>query len=146
MTANGTFEILDVDACLELLATQQVGRLAFLDEGEIVVLPVNYLLDRGTVLVRTAEGSKLDAAVRGERVAFEVDDVDPIDHTGWSVLVKGRCAEIWEGTELDTVRRLPLESWAAGEKAHYLTVLPSAITGRRLAAAPREGAADRWWG
>jgi nitroimidazol reductase NimA-like FMN-containing flavoprotein (pyridoxamine 5'-phosphate oxidase superfamily) len=125
-------EVLDIDECLRLLGSAQIGRLGFVDDGAPVILPVNYLLDRGTVLVRTAEGSKLEAAVRGARVAFEVDDFDASKREGWSVLVKGRAAEVWEPSELDHDRDLPLRPWAAGEKEHFLVVHSSQISGRRI--------------
>jgi hypothetical protein len=143
--SQGALQPLDVDTCLDLLAEQEVGRLAFVDHGELVILPVNYLLDRGAVLVRTTEGSKLDAAVRGERVAFEVDAIDPVARSGWSVLVKGRATELWEGGELDQARRLPLQPWAAGEREHFLVVFPSSITGRRLGPAPEHDVGEPWW-
>lgn len=143
MTSQG-LEELDVDACLALLAEQRIGRIAFAGEdGDLVILPVNYSFDRGAVLVRTAEGSKLDAAVRGARVAFQIDGFDVERRTGWSVLVKGRCLEVWEVAELEHARALPLQPWAPGEKEHFLVVYPSAISGRRIAAGDD---ADPWWG
>ena len=44
-TDHAGLEILSFDRCLELLATVPVGRVGFLADGEIVVLPVNYLMD-----------------------------------------------------------------------------------------------------
>ena len=38
-------EILPFDRCLQLLTTVAVGRVSFFAEGEIVVLPVNHLMD-----------------------------------------------------------------------------------------------------
>ncbi len=142
------FETLDVDSCLELLGQAEIGRLAFVDDGAPVVLPVNYLLDRGAVVVRTAEGSKLSAAVRQERVAFEIDSLDVHARSGWSVLVKGVAAEIWESRELDLARGLPLEPWAPGTKDHYLVILSTSITGRRITAPaePETPATELWWG
>ncbi len=147
---NRHLESLDVDACLELLGQAEIGRLAFVEDDAPVVLPVNYLLDRGAVVVRTAEGSKLSAAVRQERVAFEIDSFDVQARVGWSVLVKGVAAEIWESRELELARGLPLEPWAPGTKDHYLVILSTSITGRRLTA-PADGddtssATDLWWG
>ena len=124
---------LDVDTCLELLGQRKVGRLGFVDDsGHPVVLPVNYLLDRGSVLIRTGEGSKLATAVRKAPVAFEVDEVDDDLRIGWSVLVKGIADELWESPELDRARGLPLEPIAPGDRRHYLLILSSAITGRRI--------------
>lgn len=125
-------DVLDVDECLTLLTAHQIGRLAFPDGDDLAILPVNYLFDRGAVLIRSTQGSKLEAAVRGARVAFEIDGFDQAERSGWSVLVKGKAAEVWEREELDAARSLPLEPWAPGEKAHYLVILSSSITGRRI--------------
>jgi len=135
---EGGLEILSAEECAELLDAAEVGRLAFVSGEDLVVLPVNHRVDRGAVLIRTAGGSKLEAAVRGRRVAFEIDGVDAHARTGWSVLVQGTVTELWEGPELDlALRRTPL-SWAPGERDHVLVVFPSAITGRRI----REARAD----
>lgn len=132
MISTRRLDVMDVDECLTLLTEHQIGRLAFADGDELVILPVNYLLDRGSVLIRTTEGSKLEAAVRGARVAFEIDGFDHDLRSGWSVLVKGRAAEVWESKELDIVRDLPVQPWAPGEKAHFLAIASSSISGRRI--------------
>ena len=55
-------EILPYDECLRLLATVPVGRVSFFADGEIVVLPVNHVMDGHDPVFRTAWGSKLSAA------------------------------------------------------------------------------------
>jgi nitroimidazol reductase NimA-like FMN-containing flavoprotein (pyridoxamine 5'-phosphate oxidase superfamily) len=61
--------------CWELLASQQVGRIGFVAEAQPVILPVNYAVDGTTVVFRTAPGGKLNAAIQGQRVAFQVDEL-----------------------------------------------------------------------
>jgi hypothetical protein len=39
--------------CLELLAEHHVGRVAYCDDLGPVVLPVNYAVDQGTILIQT---------------------------------------------------------------------------------------------
>src|SRR5215207_4378284 len=53
--------------CFELLAGQHLGRVVLVDDLGPIALPVNYLLDRHSVLFRTDEGTKLDVASRGAR-------------------------------------------------------------------------------
>jgi uncharacterized protein len=125
-------DTLSVDECLELLATHHFGRVALEDDSGPLVLPVNYVLDRGSVVFRTDEGTKLDAAVRRERISFEVDHIDHDAGTGWSVLVRGRAEEIADPDELEHVRRLPLDSFAGGERHRFVRLLSSSITGRRI--------------
>ena len=97
-----------------------------------VVFPVNFVLDRHMVVLRTDAGTKLDAAIRGSRVAFEIDGTDSVRHTGWSVLVRGEAIEVTDPAELVRLRRLPLNPWAPGAKTHYVRILPAALTGRRI--------------
>jgi nitroimidazol reductase NimA-like FMN-containing flavoprotein (pyridoxamine 5'-phosphate oxidase superfamily) len=125
--------VIDVGECLELLATKDVGRVAIDEPDGPFVVPVNYALDLGTVVFRTAEGTKLDAAIRRKRVSFEVDHVDEATREGWSVLVRGKAEEIVDPDELARVRSLPLEPLAGGDRHRYVRLLSSHITGRRLA-------------
>jgi uncharacterized protein len=131
--------------CFELLAHEHLGRVAVVDDRGPVVFPVNFVLDRHMMVFRTGDGSKLDAAVRGSRVAFEVDGTDAVAHTGWSVLVRGEAVEVTDPAELARLRRLPLRPWAPGAKHHYVRILPAVLTGRRIGSppGPRQGRPSR---
>ena len=118
--------------CFELLAGEHLGRLAIVDDRGPVVFPVNYVLDRHTVVFRTEEGTKLLAAVRGSRACFEVDGSDAVAHTGWSVIVRGEITEVTDGAELARLRQLPVEAWAPEARNRYIRLLPSVLTGRRI--------------
>jgi uncharacterized protein len=96
------------------------------------VFPVNFVLDRHMVVLRTDAGTKLNAAIKGSRVAFEIDGTDTAAHTGWSVLVRGEAIEVTDPAELARLRKLPLDPWAPGAKTHYVRILPMALTGRRI--------------
>jgi hypothetical protein len=120
--------------CFGLLARERVGRVAFVDDLGPIVLPVNFVLDRHMVVFRTDGGTKLDAAVRGSRVAFEIDGTDEEARTGWSVLIRGEAVEVTDPAELARLRRLPLHPWAPGAKTHYVRILPAVLTGRRISA------------
>jgi hypothetical protein len=130
--------------CFGLLAGQHLGRVVLVDDRGPLALPVNYLLDRHTVLFRTGEGTKLEALGRGGRVAFEVDGVEEATRTGWSVLVRGEAVEVTDPVDLARVRALPLYAWAPGTKGHYVRILPTVLTGRRIALP--EDAPWTWWG
>lgn len=123
---------LSVEACLDLLAAHHVGRLALVDEEGPLVLPVNYILDQGSVLFRTDEGTKLRATVGGGAVAFEIDGVDERRRIGWSVLVRGRVTEVTDPAELERVRLLPLHPFVGGYKEHYARVISTSMSGRRI--------------
>jgi nitroimidazol reductase NimA-like FMN-containing flavoprotein (pyridoxamine 5'-phosphate oxidase superfamily) len=96
-------------------------------------------MDGPRVVVRTARGSKLTAAVEQDLIAFEADDYDPQTRAGWSVLVTGRAALVYDGDEVQRLRRLGLEPWAAAvEHPFWVQILPTSVTGRRIPAAPAE--------
>jgi uncharacterized protein len=129
--------------CFSLLARQRLGRVVLVDDRGPLALPVNFVLDEYTVLFRTDEGTKLDVAVRLGPVAFQIDGVDQATRTGWSVLVRGEAKEVTDPAELALVRRLPLYPWAPGAKGHYVRILPTSLTGRRIALPE---APSNWWG
>ncbi len=118
--------------CFELLARERLGRVAVVDDRGPVVFPVNFVLDQHMVVFRTDEGTKLDTAARGSRVAFEIDGADVTAHTGWSVVVRGEAVEVTDPAELARLRELPLFPWAPGAKSRYVRVLPATLTGRRI--------------
>ena len=120
--------------CFELLADEQLGRVAVTDDRGPVVFPVNFVLDRHTVVFRTEPGTKLHAASQGRRVCFEADGTDAATRTGWSVLVRGEITEVTDPAELARLRELPLRVWAPGGRDHYVRILPAVLTGRRITA------------
>ena len=120
--------------CFQLLAQEHLGRVAVVDELGPLVLPVNFVLDRYMVVFRTDAGTKLEVACRGSRVAFEIDGIDTAAHTGWSVVVRGEAIEVTDSAELARLRKRSLDPWAPGEKAHFVRILPAALTGRRISA------------
>ena len=82
-------QTLPFDECLRLLGSVPVGRIGFINDGEVTVLPVNHAVDGQDVIFHVAYGSKLAAAAKQEAVAFEADSYDPASKSGWSVLVTG---------------------------------------------------------
>ena len=125
-----TLEELPRQECLRLLGAGAVGRVAVAVPGAApIVFPVNYVLDGDAVVFRSGRGTKL-RAVRGTPVSFQLDDVDTVRRTGWSVLVRGWAYE----TTRWVVAHLDLEAWAPGEKDHWVRVVPESITGRRIVA------------
>ncbi len=131
--SQGSLVELTKDECLELLGTQEIGRLAVVDGGYPLVFPVNYVIDDEAVIVRTGPGTKLSAA-RMDRVGFEVDHINPEQASGWSVLVHGIALELHEGYGETYERAVAVAStpWGPGDKRHVLKIVPVTITGRLL--------------
>lgn len=126
--------VLNVDECMRLLATHvpRVGRISFVVDGRPVILPVNYVFHQGAVVFRTDPGAKLNAALDSQHVAFEVDEIDTTWREGWSVLVVGRAEAVADPIELEQMQALPLRPWGPGDKASYVRIMSSEISGRRI--------------
>jgi uncharacterized protein len=143
---TGRLEPLDSEACLELLASQVVGRVAFVLDGRPVILPVNYAVDGWTIVFRTTYGGKLVAASAGDFVAFEADAYDPATGAGWSVVVQGIAETVHDEEIVAGLEQLELDTWVGGDRKLWVRVHPDELSGRRLRSAHRgrrsEDAAD----
>jgi uncharacterized protein len=126
-------EVLPLAQCLSLLRSRPLGRLAYLDAGAPTVVPVNHLVEGSSVVLRSVEGSKLDQAIVGAPVAFQLDDHDPSRGTGWSVLVKGRAVLIEDDEQIEKLCE-ELDSWAIADEriATWIRIVPDEVSGRRL--------------
>jgi uncharacterized protein len=127
MTTSG-LEVIDPAECDILLRGRTLGRVAVSIAGEITILPVFYGVADGTIVFRTAPGTKLDAAVLGTNVAFEIDGTAP----GWSVVVHGHAHEIRDPAEQVRARAHLEHDWPAGERDRLVAISIERISGRRL--------------
>lgn len=128
---NG-LEILGREECLRLLGGQSVGRLAVTSRALPLIIPVNFLLDRERILIRTTAGTKLEAATAGAVVAFEVDEIEPMSHTGWSVSLTGMATVVEDPADRARVATLPLARWAPSGFDHVIAISTDIISGRRI--------------
>lgn len=118
--------------CARLLRGGVVGRVAVCTPQGPHVVPVNYSVVDGAVVIRTSPTSVLAAHGRGARLAFEIDHVDYPDHEGWSVVVKG-IGEVLEAEQVRHVEQVwPPRPWASGDRDLFLRIEPAELTGRRL--------------
>ena len=131
--AGGNLEILTEDQCRELLASQNLGRVAFPLGGETEIFPVNYSSDGLIVVFRTARGTKL-AQSTVSRVAFEVDGWDAAAQVGWSVVLKGVAQEVAGRVDpfSSALRSRRVEPLAPGERDYWIAIYPAEISGRRF--------------
>ncbi len=123
------------EECLRLLASHSFGRLAVnMGDGPPVIRPVNYLFDKSSqsVVFRTAPGSKFHALLRSADAAFEIDGIDEISRTGWSVIIRGVTDELTDSNHIRRLDRLGLEPWAPGRKRHWTQIRAWTVSGRRI--------------
>ncbi len=124
---------LDLDACLEHLRHEQVGRIAVIHDEYPLVVPVNYRFveaaHRNWVALRTRAGNVIDRA--SSRVAFEIDGIDATHRRGWSVLVRGTLLPVDEDAA-DFKEQFDTETWLSTDRDTWLVIEPFSITGRAL--------------
>ena len=135
-TDRAGLEILHLGDCFGLLGSVPVGRIGFLAGGEVIILPVNFLVDGQDVVFRTAAGSKLSSIEVGHYVGFEADAYDPATETGWSVLVSGLAEIVEDEADAARLNALGLRSWGGGgAELVWVRIRPSSVSGRRIPAA-----------
>ncbi len=125
-------EVIGPVECWTLLGREEIGRLAVLVDGVPEIYPVNFVVDGHVVLFRTDPGSKLRGLVRSPTVCFEVDGIDADTQLGWSVMVKGKAAELTAAADVAAATKVPLRYWAHGEKLHWIRIDPFEVSGRRI--------------
>lgn len=130
--AHKVLEELDGETCLSLMGSRPVGRLAMCNHaGYPLVFPVNYAIESGVIVFRTAHGTKHDLSAHS-LVTFEVDDFDVNERAGWSVMAHPRVVHRYEGETLsnpsvDDVQVGDL-LWCKAEKWSLLTVELTAVS------------------
>jgi nitroimidazol reductase NimA-like FMN-containing flavoprotein (pyridoxamine 5'-phosphate oxidase superfamily) len=136
MTESDSGEwVLSTSECLQLLRQAPVGRLAVVVDGRPEIFPVNHVIDHGTIVFRTAVGTKLGAAL-DRPVAYEVDGYDRESETAWSVVVKGTATESSRLHEVLDSTRLPLFPWHDSPKHHIVRIDAVEMSGRRFTVTP----------
>lgn len=139
---NG-LEVLERDDAVRLLESQTLGRIAITSGAIPVVLPVNFAVRDGEIIIRTSQGTKLHAATRNAVVAFEVDKIDPFSHAGWSVCVTGMAREVTDPNRLAAIERAGLAHWAPDGASRVIAISMEIVSGRRITRAARASAMSR---
>jgi nitroimidazol reductase NimA-like FMN-containing flavoprotein (pyridoxamine 5'-phosphate oxidase superfamily) len=128
--ANDPITVLDDHEAWNLLSSVALGRLVTYFGGQLEIFPVNFVAQKGTVLFRTAEGTKLFTTVMNDKVLFEADD-----HTvaeGWSVVIRGTAKMLSSAEDIREADQAGLMPWVATEKLRYVRVTPTEISARRF--------------
>lgn len=131
---GGRLVELDASECRELIRSRPVGRLAYETQRGPRVVPMNYVIAGNHVVWRTAPDSEPARCSRDQMVAFEVDQTDELQHTGWSVLIVGVAQEVpLEVLESLDVAHTP-HPWPEEMRALLLHLPLTEITGRAVRA------------
>lgn len=126
------YDDLEEAVCWRLVERALVGRVGFVFDDEPFVLPVNCVVVDGKIAFRTAGDSMLHSLGDGARVAFEVDHVDPVAESGWSVLVRGNMSEVVDKALRGRLVGSSTHPWAPGPIDRWMIIVPSVISGRSI--------------
>jgi len=78
---------------IELLSRQVIGRLGCQVDGEVYIIPINYVYRNNAIYAYTGIGKKIEMMRKNPKVCFQVDEI--VDTFCWkSVLVWGDFEEI----------------------------------------------------
>jgi nitroimidazol reductase NimA-like FMN-containing flavoprotein (pyridoxamine 5'-phosphate oxidase superfamily) len=125
---GGALTELREDECWDLLSARTVGRVGWQGGDGPTIVPVNYVVDGRAVVLRTAPYTDLGREGTVQELAFEVDDIDPVTRSGWSVLVRGR-----RRLDPEAYGKTPRpEVWVGGSRWLVLRIEVRTISGRRL--------------
>lgn len=120
--------------CWSLLRERSTGRVAYLENGRVLVFPVNYVVHNSAVYFRTAGEGLLGSAGEVPRNAsFQIDEHDGEQMAGWSVLVSGKAGPVLDEQLLTQLwgRRMA-EPWGGGIRDVFVGIDPLTVTGRRV--------------
>jgi nitroimidazol reductase NimA-like FMN-containing flavoprotein (pyridoxamine 5'-phosphate oxidase superfamily) len=123
---------------LRLIEQAEIGRIGFSGRFGPAILPVNFKVLDGSVVFRTEADSPLGEDLRTGiahaeyKVAFEIDEIDKTEKTGWSVLIQGAVHYVEDEEERAVVVKTGVQPWAGGERDLYVRIKPTFISGRRI--------------
>lgn len=126
-----TVTVLETNECWTLLRATDIGRLAVIVAERPEIFPLNFIVDHGTLVFRSATGAKLSTVSDRAPAALEIDGYDAELSSAWSVVVHGRL-EPMISFDLIDADRLPLYPLQGGPKPSFVRIVPDTVTGRRF--------------
>jgi len=121
--------------CQALLRSGIAGRVALSTPTGPHIVPVNYTVVDGTIIVRTSPYSLLGTYGRDTTFAFEIDEFDRDLARGWSVQARGRVEPVVDHAEIQLIREVAEpHPWAGGARPLYLRLRWTELSGRQVGA------------
>ncbi len=124
------FEAIPLNRCMGLLREGAVGLLALVGTNSPELRPINFSLHRQHIVMRTGRGRIFESARNEAFASFVISEFDRFEHSGWSVVVKGRLSI---GDPTDSAIRTRVRPWATAEKDEWVLLSIDGVTGREIA-------------
>ena len=130
--ARGRIVALTTNDCWLHLRRSSLGRVAVTVASLPEIFPVNFCIIDDDIVFRAGEDTKLYSATTNAVVAFEIDEFDLENQSGWSVLAVGACTEEHDATRIHEAEVELPDGWVPGERDHVMRMHPHRISGRRI--------------
>lgn len=127
-SARGPVMELAEQTCWNLIQGHGVGRLGVYGGDFPEIFPVDYYCEAGTIVFRTADGTKLRDLIADAHVVFEIDSLGSV--FDWSVTVKG-IASVKDMMYTNRSAENALPHWRPVSVYRFVEVIPESISGRR---------------
>ncbi|GAA4038501.1 hypothetical protein GCM10023063_24590 [Arthrobacter methylotrophus] len=126
-------EELSQEQCWELLRSKATGRFGFIEQGRVVILPVNYVVDGQSIYFRTTGDGSIAGAVPSPESTFQIDDSRADRSEGWSVLVSGASSRVEDEDLLTRLwGKVMAEPWAGGARNLFIRIQADRVSGRHV--------------
>ena len=123
---------LSTGECWQRLRSVAVGRIAFVDDRSgIEVFPVNFVVDHGTIVFRTAAGTKLSGVASSPDVVFEADGGGTAIERAWCVVIRATAQPIEVRDDIVDAFDLELSTWHASARPFFVRVVPTSVVGHQ---------------
>ena len=134
MTTNTAFERLSVDECWRLVIGHRMGRLGFVGDAHVQIVPTKYDAELGTAYFRAGTFGELARRVHNRATTLQVDEIDPDTFCGWSVLMTGTAHRVGDAATLASRWSLgrPRPWFPAGPQSQWIALSVDTIEGHRV--------------
>lgn len=128
-----TFVRLGAEECWHLVGSKGVGRIGFMGESTIQIVPTGYDAQRGKAYFRAGTFGELARRVHGRDVTLQVDDIDRTTFSGWSVVMTGTAHRVEDAATVAARWSAGRPSpWLPTPEAQWIALDVDAITGERV--------------
>lgn len=120
MTYHNHLQPMSDVECLNFLDRARFGHLGFINQGQVEILPINFIFRDGYIYSHSLEGHKLEAMRKNPHVCIQTDQIENMNK--WqSVQAWGRFEECLEddGNRVmrDLIKNLQLSDQSWGNSA-----------------------------
>jgi len=124
-------DVLTRDESLQHLAAGSVGRVSVSSRAMPAVMPVRYSLVDDRIFFWADPHDHPAAIADGTVIGFQADDIDPVLHEGWSVMVVGRASHVRQPEAVAALEEGTPRGWATAS-GPLVALSLDLVDGRRL--------------